>query len=293
MVHSDFKILKLDKDKISDWLTFSENAENESKRLEEYFSNEERDLFLLGYLDNSCIGQIKLFFVHNKLFQFSKLKVKNGYSKTGTKAFTDYLYENCCQNNITILSSDKSQDTSFNLLLEGQGFIRDKSKAFVERDLKDYSSPYPHNFIFKSLAELDKQFFIKIMSQAAIGDPFEEVGENPEDDFNELIEGAGNKFKPELWKIAYLNNQPIGVFLPQEFADIAQAGTLFYIGVIPEFRGKGFGKILHAEGLSILANNNIHTYKGSTDIANKPMLKIFEQNNCNLKLTQYFYKPEK
>jgi hypothetical protein len=32
--------------------------------------------------------------------------------------------------------------------------------------------------------------------------------------------------------------------------------------------------------------------KGSTDISNKSMLRVFEQNNCKIELTQYFYKPE-
>ena len=88
-----------------------------------------------------------------------------------------------------------------------------------------------------------------------------------------------------------LEGEAVGVVLPQEFSDSEAEGTLFYVAVLPAFRGRGYGRALHATGLAMLAERGVTRYIGSTDTRNKPMLKVFEANGCPQTATQLFYGP--
>jgi ribosomal protein S18 acetylase RimI-like enzyme len=51
-------------------------------------------------------------------------------------------------------------------------------------------------------------------------------------------------------------------------------GTLFYVAVLPAFRGRGYGRALHAGGLAMLAERGVTRYVGSTDTRNDPILLL-------------------
>lgn len=53
------------------------------------------------------------------------------------------------------------------------------------------------------------------------------------------------------------------------------------IGVFPDHRSRGLGKILHARGLEILRAQGALDYIGSTDVLNASMLRVFETNGCS------------
>jgi ribosomal protein S18 acetylase RimI-like enzyme len=129
------------------------------------------------------------------------------------------------------------------------------------------------------------------MAEAAEGDPFEDVeGRDHDADFQELVDMAGERYDPESWFVALIEGEVVGVLLPQVFPDAESEGTLFYVAVLPQFRGRGFGRALHASGLSMLAGRGAEKYVGSTDMRNEPMLRIFEANGCLRTTTQFFYK---
>ncbi|MFH1864364.1 MAG: GNAT family N-acetyltransferase [Candidatus Eisenbacteria bacterium] len=100
---------------------------------------------------------------------------------------------------------------------------------------------------------------------------------------NDALERAG-------WALAQVDGETVGVVLPQEFPDHDGEGTLFYVAVLPAFRGRGHGRALHAAGLAMLAERGVTRYVGSTDTRNGPMLKIFEANGCSQTGTQLFYR---
>ncbi|MCK4511219.1 GNAT family N-acetyltransferase, partial [bacterium] len=167
-----------------------------------------------------------------------------------------------------------------------------KKKAFVARGLKGELPERGVDFTFRSLFEVGKPAFLRTMTEAAQGDPFEDVADgDSEADFNELVEGAGDRFDPASWMLAHLGDDVVGVVLPQEFPGSDREGTLFYVAVLPAFRGRGYGRALHASGLSMLAERGVTRYVGSTDTRNGPMLKVFEANGCPQTGTQLFYRP--
>ena len=85
--------------------------------------------------------------------------------------------------------------------------------------------------------------------------------------------------KDSMWKVFFKDSTPVAFILPTEIAN--SLGTLKYIGVLPEYRGKGLGTIFFQKGIGILKLKGIEYYIGSTASSNKPMIKVFEKNSCS------------
>ena len=86
------------------------------------------------------------------------------------------------------------------------------------------------------------------------------------------------------------DGQPIGISIPVIENGTDNEGRLFYFGVVPEMRGKGFGTIFHRLSLGLLKNMNATYYVGSTDENNVHMFRIFERNGCVLRDKKGIYR---
>jgi hypothetical protein len=76
------------------------------------------------------------------------------------------------------------------------------------------------------------------------------------------------------------NQEPVGLIVPQRFPDVPHGGTIMTIGVLPNFRRKGLGKIVHAKDLEFRSAQVGIDYIGSTDIINVAMINVFKTNGC-------------
>jgi RimJ/RimL family protein N-acetyltransferase len=103
-----------------------------------------------------------------------------------------------------------------------------------------------------------------------------------EEAMNEYVEFAGAAHHPETWVVAYDEDRPVGVVFAQRYDDKPEEGSVFFIGVVPEFRGLGFGTVLHAKGLAMLSAIGVKEYVGSTDVQNEAMTRTFATNGCRL-----------
>lgn len=89
-------------------------------------------------------------------------------------------------------------------------------------------------------------------------------------------------YENEWWQLAYNDKQKIvGFVLPVIYQNCAknglEEGTIYYIGVLPEFRGNGFSKDLLLKGTRILQNIGVWRVFCDTDVQNRPMISAFEQ----------------
>ncbi|MBD3347578.1 MAG: GNAT family N-acetyltransferase [Candidatus Eisenbacteria bacterium] len=248
--------------------------------------------FLVSLEGPRCVGRLRGRFLNPRLYFVEELTVADS---AGADEVADslaaFLADSFCEDGTEILAWDRPEARPVNRALESAGFVVGRSKVFVERDIADYASPYDDPLEYRSLASLGDERFLEIMTEASRGDPFEDMSErDPRADFRELRDYAGRKFDPTWWRVAFRGGTPVGVILPQEFADRDGEGTLFYVGVVPSERGHGYGKMLHATGLSFLSRKGITRYAGSTDTRNSPMLRVFEANGCRITGTQLFYK---
>ena len=247
---------------------------------------------LLALEGGRPVGRLEGVFLNPRLYFIRELLASNDVDRdTVCSALAGFVGPSFADHGIEVLSWDRPDSAHINAALGRAGFVVNKEKIFVEKDLRAFRTGREDPFVYRSLAEIGEDRFIEVMAEAATGDPFEDVGtRDPRSDFADLISYAGASFDPTWWCVAYLDRNPIGVVLPQVFSDRTNEGTLFYVGVLPEFRGRGFGRILHSSGLGRLARRGVERYVGSTDARNLPMIAVFRANGCAQTGRQLFYR---
>ncbi len=260
---------------------------------EDHFLDKDKERKELWYAVNEGVveGRLKGIFLTNTLFYVIEIRVLGeGEHAQVHQAFCDHLLSELSAPDMEVLSWKRPEMEAVNIYLEKVGFKVHKRKVIVEKDLANYSMPYDHAFTFKSLLEVGRDLFTQILANASVGDPFSDFSSQPEKEFEELMEIAGERFDPNFWQVAYLNEVPVGVVLPQIYNHTSDEGSLFYVGIIPEYREQGLGKVLHAYGLEILSKSHVLKYIGSTDKENEQMLKVFVRNGCVQTNMQLFYR---
>lgn len=109
----------------------------------------------------------------------------------------------------------------------------------------------------------------------------------------QVMESLENELGPEWRASCFIfrkSGDPIGLSIPIIEQGTVDEGRLFYFGIVPEWRGKGFGTALHRNALSLLKGIGAMTYVGSTDDANRHMIGIFERNGCRLRDRKGIYR---
>ena len=143
---------------------------------------------------------------------------------------------------------------------------------------------------YRSLAQVAETQFVDVFEKIYQPDIFD-IDPDPARCFEDLKKRAAStkRFHPEDWEIAYVATKPVGITMPQLHDERAQCGSNYYIGVVSEERRKGLGKALQKRAVETLFKRGVHTIVGSTDVGNKPMLKIFESLGYERIEHQYFY----
>jgi ribosomal protein S18 acetylase RimI-like enzyme len=89
-------------------------------------------------------------------------------------------------------------------------------------------------------------------------------------------------YQPEWWQFGINENGDIiGFVLPVIFNGGAkeglEEGTIYYLGVLPEYRGLGFATDLLAQGTRTLQEIGVWQVFCDTAIANEPMISAFKR----------------
>ncbi|KAA0547030.1 GNAT family N-acetyltransferase [Bacillus sp. BGMRC 2118] len=99
----------------------------------------------------------------------------------------------------------------------------------------------------------------------------------------------------QMFTVFRVNDIPLGVVFPHIEPDTNLEGRLFWIGILPIYQGRGYGRALHCLGLERLKHHfYAKTYVGATSSENIPMQKIMTSNGCIQKgtLLTFEYKCE-
>jgi len=190
-----------------------------------------------------------------------------------------WVLENYPLKRIICLSWDKNEDVEYEKILEFLGFEMEFEKVYFKRDLKDFECTENSFLKYISLKEIDRNILIQVLDQVRRGDHAEQDAIPIEENFPEILK---NKDKPwaDKWTAAYLDDEIVGIVLPDIFPEQPHKGTFAYIGIMPNFRGKGFGTSLFKMGLNLVKELKATEYLDSTHINNTSMIKIFENNGC-------------
>lgn len=244
--------------------------------------------FLLAFDGPRCVGRLEGTFPVPTVYIVREIHAVEGPDTLRIEdALCAYLRPSFARERVSVLTWDVSESEAINDALQRSGFGVRKRKIFVERSIEGYKSPYDDPFTYSSLEVVGREDFVRIMAEASEGDPFEDPTDRDVDrEFQEMVDYAGTRFDATRWMAADLGTDTAGVVLPQVYPAHDDEGTLFYVGLRPAFRGRGYGKVLHAAGLEFLSRHGVTKYMGSTDERNVPMIAVFKANGCAHTATQ-------
>ena len=232
-------------------------------------------------------AEIKL--IHNigNLFwvQSKNLEVLN---KHNYKILLEKFNKIVIQKDFEIQSNTSKTKEKLNIFLNLSVLDLVKRKYIFNKSLVDYKMINKSRLEYKSISNFSENDVFSIFSDVIKGDS--DMNLEAKEEFDGLIEMTEGESYKENWKIVLKDNVKIGMLLPHKYKDGTNEGTLLYVGLIPEFRSKGFAQEIHSQGLQFLKENKVEKYYGSTMKANKAMLKVFEKNKCELVNEQLFYK---
>jgi len=145
----------------------------------------------------------------------------------------------------------------------------------------------PDRLSFRTLEEVGEAAFVDAMRRVSEGTLDREIREErerlgPEKAAREFFEDARRvEHEPSWWRLAYSRpeRELVGLVMPAEPPDFL---TVFYVGVVPEMRGRGYVDDLLAAGTTTLLaarakGRNEKPLRADTDVANAPMAAAFER----------------
>lgn len=199
----------------------------------------------------------------------------------------------------SLLDEWKNQRVNYLSLLMDEEF----EKQLIDQGFYKVSAIVEYTRLLKETFTLDSSIVVQPLSESVMTDEvfarLYELCRSGTANKNNLfsIEQIMDVFSNELgdnWRqhchIFYREHEPLGISIPHIEANTTEEGRMFYFGVVPEHRGKGFGKLFHLYSLALLKNMNATFYVGSTDVNNEYMIRIFQSNGCNLRDKKGIYR---
>jgi GNAT superfamily N-acetyltransferase len=142
----------------------------------------------------------------------------------------------------------------------------------------------PGRLSFRTLEEAGEEVFVDAMMRASEGTLDREIREEreklgPGQAAREFFQDAQKvKFDPSWWRLAYApGGELAGLLMPAEPPGFL---TIFYIGVVPEMRGRGYVDDLLVSGTVTLLESRGRSEKPlivDTDVSNAPMAAALER----------------
>jgi hypothetical protein len=249
-----------------------------------------------GYLLQAGDNYIELIKHEQGGYDFNRFKITNIKNKKLINElrirFNNFAKKEKC----IIQSEDSERDKKQSKFLIDSEFVIEHAKHCFQKNLTRHTFPYNDIFKYLSINETGIEKFYKIF-KASANNPIKSSLK-----FNQYMQRIKKSYCNEdcieNWKSVILNGRPIGIImpfrilttLPPGFLSKKEVGTLLNFGLIPEERGKGYGRIIHSKGLMILKDMGLKTYLGSTESNNYAMLRVFRINKCRRTLIQNFYR---
>jgi ribosomal protein S18 acetylase RimI-like enzyme len=176
------------------------------------------------------------------------------------------------------LYNDTEQFTGIQNLFGEAGFTVEQEKL---RYLYEGPPPPPSGVLrFKSVAETGEALFTQAVEAVTVGtldrlmaaDAARLGGSRAAQEYVDSLKKID--FNPDWWRLGYSGDELVGLILPQRFSETL--GGINYAGVLPKYRGQGYGRSLLAEGTRILTENGAKEICADIDAANYPMANALE-----------------
>jgi hypothetical protein len=204
---------------------------------------------------------------------------------------------------LLIGTSEQLNRVSVHLRKELKGF-NELEFVLTEKGFEHFTSSVEYRKDLSSVNDMETNFSYFTLQDGVFTEiEFKTLWEN-------AMSGSGNQrstftmdehmssLKNELgpnWErncsVFYKDDRPVAVCIPHIEPGTVDEGRLFYFGVLPEVRGKGYASVLHQFSLFLLKEMGASIYIGSTHETNKVMQRIFEKSDCQEsgRRSSYYY----
>jgi predicted N-acetyltransferase YhbS len=166
-------------------------------------------------------------------------------------------------------------------ILESVGFSRRRETSRFERRGSEPPTE-PGRLMFRTLEEVGKETFIEAMERVSEGTLDREIRAEREKlgtkrAAQEFFDDASRvRHDTSWWRLAYATNGELaGLIMPAEPPGFL---TIFYVGVVPGMRGRGYVDDLLATGTATLLearSKNDKPLIADTDVSNEPVAAAF------------------
>lgn len=241
-----------------------------------FYTIEDDDSFLSFHIQPDYATNYILFvtatqgFVNNTKHTKSFVKLLNEVTEFMSNKFDSYNLESRC-----------IQDSLSSAAFKTSVFRLNHTRHEYKLDLHQMKISSQDKIQFKSYKDwgLNLELVAQIMTDSAYGDPdFSE-----DDDALQCLEsylGDSHMYSSDdCIQIGKVGEEYACIVVPQSEG---LWGTLTYLGIIPKFRGRDLGKVLHKHGLDCLYAQGARDYHGGTLEENRAMQKVFVINGCEL-----------
>ncbi len=256
-------------------------------------------VFKNGYSLKAGENYIELIKYGKGPYDFKSFCIKDTKDKKLLCELRKRFYRFAEKEKCIIQSENSERDKKQTEFLNDCGFVIKYSKQIFTKNLSKHTLLYDDIFHYRSIDKTGMGKFFEVF-RASVDNPIRTLAR-----FNRYIYRIKKVFRSKgcisNWMLVFLNKRPIGIimpfkiltYMPPRFSARKEVGTLLNIALLPEERGKGYGRIIHSRGLMILKDMGLKTYMGSTETNNHAMLKVFKLNKCRKSMIQHFYCTKK
>jgi RimJ/RimL family protein N-acetyltransferase len=131
------------------------------------------------------------------------------------------------------------------------------------------------------LSDLSLRPFVKLMELALAGYDDWEDDADATTFIRSCLDENDLTSHPQCFQMARFEGQDIGFVIAQVDTSTGWS-RITYMGLVPEFRGRGLGKWIHRHGFRMMHEQGGSLYHGGTLTGNHPMIRLFQSHGCHV-----------
>ncbi|WP_419394231.1 GNAT family N-acetyltransferase [Cytobacillus praedii] len=206
------------------------------------------------------------------------------------QAMMDHVSEKGIQSVSIVLNEKEAANTDYLELLGAFDFWQKETQYFYKRELSSFNVDSGKGSLeIQSIEQTTAELFIAVWQETVKGSLNASSTISVEKEFIGMKSELGLEYAKSCL-IGFHGKNPIGITMPHIEPGTVDEGRLFYFGLLPEYRGKGWGSALHKLSLYLLKKMGAAYYIGATGHKNIPMQRIFQANGCQMFEQKFTYR---
>jgi GNAT superfamily N-acetyltransferase len=134
-------------------------------------------------------------------------------------------------------------------------------------------------FTWKAMTTEDRNEVAQLLGSVGHGDPDWDEQDDPACLLEEYLSDPILTRTFDTVQIGHLDDQVAALVIAQ-VATKTRWSRITYLGLLPQFRGKGYGHWVHKHGFTMIKSQRGRTYQGGCSSINRPMLSLFRRHGC-------------